>query len=113
MNITEAIEELIEQKLTPVTQITEPSTPWMTAKQLAGYWQLCNKNGEPTTAGILKWAKRDSNPLPHAYLGDLIRFHRDEVDRWARHEAERRCFKSSLRDKRSARIAATLTAAVS
>jgi hypothetical protein len=72
-----------------------PGTPpreWMSATQLAEYWQLYNENNEPTTAGILKWAKRsaDKFPLPHAYMGDLLRFNRDEVDQWARQEAERR-----------------------
>jgi hypothetical protein len=64
---------------------------WMTATQLARYWQLINANGEPTTAGILKWAKRSENehPLPHAYMGDLLRVHRADVDLWAREEAER------------------------
>jgi hypothetical protein len=56
----------------------------MSATQLAEYWQLYNENNEPTTAGILKWAKRpaDKFPLPHAYMGDLLRFNRDDVDRW-------------------------------
>ena len=36
----------------------EPVLEWMTATQLARYWQLVNSNGEPTTAGIMKWAKR-------------------------------------------------------
>jgi hypothetical protein len=64
----------------------------MNATQLAEYWQLYNDKNEPTTAGILKWAKRppDQFPLPHAYMGDLLRFNRDEVDRWAHEEAERR-----------------------
>ena len=31
---------------------------WMTAGQLARYWQLVNANGEPITAGIMKWTKR-------------------------------------------------------
>ena len=59
---------------------------WMTASQLARYWQLVNANGEPTAAGILKWARRpdDEHPLPHAYMGDLLRFHRAKVDVWAR-----------------------------
>ena len=71
---------------------TDPSPEWMTASQLARYWQLLNANGEPTTAGIMKWARRPENehPLPHAYMGDLLRFKRDEVDFWAREEAERR-----------------------
>jgi hypothetical protein len=65
---------------------------WMSATQLAEYWQLYNDKNEPTTAGILKWAKRsaDQYPLPHAYMGDLLRFNRDEVDLWAHEEAERR-----------------------
>ena len=36
----------------------EPLSDWMTAAQLARYWQLVNSTGEPTTAGILKWARR-------------------------------------------------------
>lgn len=69
-----------------------PSREWMSATQLAEYWQLYNDKNEPTTAGILKWAKRpaDQFPLPHAYMGDHLRFNRDEVDQWARQEAERR-----------------------
>lgn len=70
----------------------EPAPEWMTANQLARYWQLVNANGEATTAGIMKWARRSENehPLPHAYMGDLLRFHRDEADLWAREEADRR-----------------------
>jgi len=70
----------------------EPVLEWMTATQLARYWQLVNANDEPTTAGIVKWVKRSKNehPLPHACMGDLLRFHRAEVDLWAREEAERR-----------------------
>ena len=69
-----------------------PLLDWMTASQLARYWQLVNANGEPTTAGIIKWARRsdDEHPLPHAYMGDLLRFYRAEVDVWAREEADRR-----------------------
>ena len=65
---------------------------WLTAMQLAEHWQLRNSQGQVTTAGILKWAKRQTEdfPLPHAYMGDLIRFHRTEVDQWAREEADRR-----------------------
>ena len=62
---------------------------WMTAAQLARYWQLVNAGGEPITAGIMKWTKRSENehPLPHACMGDLLRFKREEVDRWAQEEA--------------------------
>ena len=84
----------------PVTLLRE----WMSATQLAEYWQLYNENNEPTTAGILKWAKRPAHkfPLPHAYMGDLLRFNRGEVDRWARQEAERR---RGQAEKRRLRIA--------
>ena len=70
----------------------EPMLEWMTATQLARYWQIVNSEGEPTTAGIMKWAKRSENehPLPHDCMGDLLRFKREEVDRWAQEEAARR-----------------------
>lgn len=72
--------------------VVVPAQERMTATQLAEYWQLYNDKKEPTTAGILKWTKRpgDQFPLPHAYMGDLLRFNRDEVDRWAHEEAQRR-----------------------
>ena len=67
----------------------EPLPEWMTAAQLARYWELVNANGEPITAGIMKWTRRaeTDHPLPHACMGDLLRFKRDEVDRWAQEEA--------------------------
>jgi hypothetical protein len=67
----------------------KPLPEWMTAAQLARYWQLVNANGEPITAGIMKWTKRAENghPLPHACMGDLLRFKREDVDRWAQEEA--------------------------
>ena len=82
----------------------ESAPEWMTASQLARYWQLVNASGEPTTAGIMKWAKRAENehPLPHAYMGDLLRFHRDEVDSWAKEEADRR---RAQNEKRRLRLA--------
>ena len=83
---------LLQTKHEAAETSVESAPEWMTASQLARYWQLVNANGEPTTAGIMKWARRpdDDYPLPHVYLGDLIRFRRDEVDRWAHAEAERR-----------------------
>lgn len=76
----------------PTAKLVTPLPEWMSVTQLAEYWQLYNDNNEPTTAGILKWAKRpaDQFPLPHAYMGDLLRFNRKEVDQWAKQEAERR-----------------------
>ena len=81
-----------------------PLPEWMTAAQLARYWQLVNANGEPTTAGIMKWARRSEgeHPLPHAYMGDLLRFHRTDVDVWAREEADRRRVQNEQRRLRIA-----------
>jgi hypothetical protein len=88
----------------PSGETLAPAREWMSATQLAEYWQLYNDKNEPTTAGILKWVKRPSDqfPLPHAYMGDLLRFNRNEVDLWARQEAERRRVQH---DKRRFKIA--------
>jgi hypothetical protein len=93
---------LAEAEPTAITP--EPLLDWMTASQLARYWQLVNSNGEPTTAGIMKWARRpdDEHPLPHAYMGDLLRFHRADVDVWAREEADRRRVQNEQRRLRIA-----------
>ena len=76
----------------PTENVISEAREWMSATQVAEYWQLYNDKNEPTTAGILKWSKRpaDQFPLPHAYMGDLLRFNRVEVDVWAKEEAERR-----------------------
>jgi hypothetical protein len=81
--------ELVEADRKVEKRSAEPLPEWMTAAQLARYWQLVNANGEPITAGIMKWTKRAENehPLPHACMGDLLRFKREEVDRWAQEEA--------------------------
>jgi hypothetical protein len=80
---------LIESDRDVEKNSAEPLLEWMTAGQLARYWQLVNANGEPITAGIMKWTKRSENehPLSHACMGDLLRFKREEVDRWAEEEA--------------------------
>jgi hypothetical protein len=85
------------KSLPSVDQGRHPRLPeWMTAAQLAEYWQIVDEKGNPRTAGILKWAKRTSEefPLPHAYMGDLLRFHREDVDLWAREESVRRRLRS-------------------
>jgi hypothetical protein len=83
----------------PTEKVVVPVREWMSATQLAEYWQLYNDKNEPTTAGILKWSNRpaDQFPLPHAYMGDLLRFNRIEVDVWAREEAERRRIQNEKR----------------
>jgi hypothetical protein len=92
----------------PPETIVVPLREWMSATQLAEYWQLCNDKSEPTTAGILKWTKRPAGqfPLPHAYMGDLLRFNRDEVDLWAREEGERRRVQKEKRRLKSRDTAA-------
>jgi hypothetical protein len=87
----EAIAMLAAQ-LSPERAVSEPLPEWMTASQLARYWQLVNAKGEATTAAIMKWTKRSESehPLPYCCMGDLLRFRRDDVDRWAQEEAVRR-----------------------
>ena len=94
--------ELLQSQ--PAEKAVVPVPDWMSAVQLAQYWQLYNDKNEPTTAGILKWSKRplDQFPLPHAYMGDLLRFNREEVDLWAKEEAERR---RTQKEKRQLKIA--------
>lgn len=93
---------LIQSRTAEIADAT--AREWMSAIQLAEYWQLYNDKNEPTTAGILKWSKRppDQFPLPHAYMGDLLRFNRQEVDLWAKQEAERR---RSQNEKRRLKLA--------
>lgn len=83
--------------------LAESAPEWMTDVELARYWRLL-KDGEPVTAGIRAWAKRtpDEHPLPHAYMGDLLRFKREEVDRWAVEEAGRRRVKAGRKKLRVA-----------
>jgi hypothetical protein len=72
-------------------------TEWMTELELAAYWQLRNADGQPTMHSIRKWTARPENehPLPCAQMGEMRRYHRSEVDRWAREEAEHRRRKRS------------------
>jgi hypothetical protein len=98
------LQELIDSQLPPMPPAISASAEWMSATQLAEYWQLHNDKGEPTVAGILKWSKRppDQFPLPHAYMGDLLRFNREEANQWAKEEAERR---RAQNEKRRLKIA--------
>src|SRR5215213_3168703 len=88
----EALALLLSAAPSQSTNQAEQVPEWMTDVELARYWRIFNKDGEPVTAGIRSWAKRppDEYPLPHAYMGDLLRFRREDVDRWAVEEAERR-----------------------
>src|SRR5688572_20384219 len=97
----EALALLLSEASSQSSNQAEPTPEWMTDIELARYWRLL-KDGEPVTAGIRSWAKRppEEHPLPHAYMGDLLRFKREEVDRWAKEEAERRRAESSRRKLR-------------
>ena len=45
---------LLPSQQPPVATTLTPLREWMSATQLAEYWQLYNDKNEPTTAGILK-----------------------------------------------------------
>lgn len=111
-NLSEEVERVFERAKhealallasTPRQSGAEPPPEWMTDVELARHWRLL-KDGEPVTAGIRSWTKRppDEHPLPHAYMGDLLRFKREDVDRWAVEEAERRRAEASRRRFRAA-----------
>jgi len=58
-------------------------TDWMTERDVADYCKV-------TVHAIRKWTARraDDHPLPCVYMGDLRRYHRNEVDQWAQEETE-------------------------
>jgi hypothetical protein len=93
----------VERQQREISAKVESASGWMTDVELARYWRLL-KDGEPVTAGIRSWVKRppDEHPLPHAYMGDLLRFKREDVDRWAVEEAERRRAGAGRRKLRAA-----------
>jgi hypothetical protein len=99
----EALALLLSETSSQSYNQAEPAPGWLTDMELARYWRLL-KDGEPITAGIRSWTKRlpEEHPLPHAYMGDLLRFKREDVDRWAVEEAERRRVESSRRKLRAA-----------
>jgi primosomal protein N'' len=85
-------EEVNQQLPTIVSELLNQVTPqsvWMTEKQLAEYWQIRTQQGEITVHSIRKWTTRPENehPLPCASMGEMRRYHREEVDQWAREEA--------------------------
>lgn len=85
-HLDEKLPQIVSEKLKQI----QPLPVWMTETQLAEYWQLRNKDGEITVHSIRTWTARpaDEHPLPCANMGELRRYNREEVDRWAREEAE-------------------------
>lgn len=67
----------------PSQAVDQPLPEWMNKEELANYW------GMKSTSGIVSWTKRSEFPLPHGYMGDMLRFPRKECDQWAREEADR------------------------
>lgn len=97
LRLAEQIERIVQhfvEKQQTQAATSAPSTlvEWMTITELAEYWRLLDKDGNPVTAGIKKWVNRpaDEHPLPQGCMGDLPRFKREAVDRWAEEEAELR-----------------------
>jgi hypothetical protein len=99
----EALTLLLAEASSKAVSQSEPAPEWMTDVELARYWRLL-KDGEPVTAGIRSWVRRPAEafPLPHAYMGDLLRFRREDADRWAVKEAERRAGEGRRRRLKSA-----------
>lgn len=96
MSIEELIKEHVASEVARVlpSLLPEPKrveSPWMLAKEAAEYMRLVNKEGEATTSSLLDWTKRapKDNPLPYSMVGDMRRYHRDDLDKWMRREAER------------------------
>jgi hypothetical protein len=87
--INEHLDEKLPLVVSEKLKQLQPLPVWMTEAQLAEYWQLRNKNGEITVGSIRKWTSRpkDKHPLPCASMGEMRRYHREEVDSWAREEA--------------------------
>ena len=50
--MTQEVIALVQAHCDIGTSSPEPLPEWMTAAQLARYWQLVNANGEPVIAGI-------------------------------------------------------------
>jgi hypothetical protein len=93
--LAEQLERIVQhfiEKHQPRVDVAVSTPPvWMTEKQLAEYWQLRTPDGEVTVHSIRKWTARleGEHPLPCASMGEMRRYHREEVDRWAKEEAAR------------------------
>jgi hypothetical protein len=90
-HISNQLQEKLPRVVSEHLKLVAPPPVWMTERQLAEYWQLRTPDGEVTVHSIRKWTARPENehPLPCASMGEMRRYHREEVDRWARDEAAR------------------------
>jgi hypothetical protein len=94
-HISNQLEEKLPEVVSEQLKRIAPPPVWMTERQLAEYWQLRTPDGEVTVHSIRKWTARpeDEYPLPCASMGEMRRYHREEVDLWAREEAARQKIK--------------------
>lgn|SRR5215213_6511571 len=81
--------EVFDERKSKPSPSSEINSPWLTELQLAEYWQLRGRDGEWTVHSIRRWTARPDNPLPCGNLGEIRRYHKEHVDRWAIEEAER------------------------
>jgi hypothetical protein len=90
-HIDSQLAEKLPRVVTQQLKLIAPPPVWMSEKQLAEYWQLRTPDGEITVHSIRKWTARPDNehPLPCGSMGQIRRYHREEVDQWAREEAAR------------------------
>jgi hypothetical protein len=87
--ITAICNQVFDERKGELSPAAGINSPWLTEMQLAEYWQLRNKDGELTVHSIRDWTKRAENPLPCANMGEMRRYQREEVDKWAWEEAAR------------------------
>jgi hypothetical protein len=76
--VADKLPSLVAKEVARISQ----ASPWMTEQQLADYWQV-------SAASIKNWTARKGDPLPCGSMGEMRRYHRDDVDRWAREERRR------------------------
>jgi hypothetical protein len=76
--VADKLPSLVAREVARISQ----TSPWMTEQQLADYWQV-------SAASIKNWTARKEEPLPCGSMGEMRRYHRDDVDRWAREERRR------------------------
>jgi hypothetical protein len=90
-HIANQLEAKLPQVMSEQLMRVAPPPVWMTERQLAEYWQLRTPDGEVTVHSIRRWTARpdDEHPLPCASMGEMRRYHREEVDRWAKEETAR------------------------
>ena len=85
----EAFAELVLSIVTPELERREserrpaiPPKEWLTEAELAELLQC-------STDTLKAYAMREENPLPYGKVGEMRRYHREDVDAWLRAEGQR------------------------